>query len=63
VCHQRVDQGRLAGSRRAREADDVGLSGAVAELLLKPADRGIAAFDQGDRACEGANVPGPKPFR
>ena len=63
VRDQRIDQRRLAGSGRAGEPHDVGLAHAITELLLKRPHSRIAALDHGDRAGEGANVPGPKPVR
>jgi hypothetical protein len=57
---ERVDQGRLPGSRSSREADDVGLR-AILQVGFDRPDGGIALLDEADRAGEGADVPRAEP--
>src|ERR1700730_17883608 len=56
---ERVDQSRLAGSRGAREPDDIGW-GSVRQGRLESPHRRIAFFDQADSEGKAPNVPGAK---
>jgi hypothetical protein len=58
--HDRVDQRRLAGARRAREARNSGRAGVFAQGILEVTQGRIAAFDQANRPRQGADIAGPK---
>ena len=54
--HQRVDESRLAGARRAGDADNLGPPNAVAKRLQQVADGRVALLDQRDGAGQAANL-------